>query len=64
MPLDLYRIFPMNDAPSARLMKLKALCLSRAGVLTDAEKAAIQVKAEAYMNNPRFGAALPPRKVA
>jgi len=29
---DLNRLFPMRDLPSARLMKLKAFCLFRAGV--------------------------------
>ena len=37
MPLDLNRLFPMKDPPSARLMKLKAFCLCRAGVLSEEE---------------------------
>ena len=35
MPLDFDRLFPMKDVPSARLMKLKAFCLFRAGVLSE-----------------------------
>jgi hypothetical protein len=41
MPLDMNRIFPISDAPSARLMRLKALCLYRAGVLTEGQRAAV-----------------------
>lgn len=64
MPLDLNRIFPIKDLPSAKLMKLKAFCLFRAGVLSEHEKAEIQEKAEAYMRNPRFRSALHPRRAA
>jgi hypothetical protein len=64
MPLDLNRLFPMQDPPSARLMKLKALCLCRAGVLSEEEKAAIRQKADAVMENPRFRSAQHPRRAA
>jgi hypothetical protein len=40
-PLDFNRIFPISDAPSARLMRLKALCLYRAGILTELQRAAV-----------------------
>ena len=39
--LDLALIFPIKDAPSACLMSLKAECLYKAGVLSEAEKQAI-----------------------
>ncbi len=38
MSLDLNKIFPIPDAPSARLMKLKALFLFRAGVVTEKQR--------------------------
>ncbi len=38
MTLDLDQIFPIPDAPSARLMKLKALFLFRAGVVTEQQR--------------------------
>jgi hypothetical protein len=64
MPLDLNRIFPIKDLPSARLMKLKALCLFRAGVVSEEEKAAIEAKADAFIQNPRFRSAQHPRRAA
>ena len=64
MPVDLNRLFPIDDVPSARLMKLKATCLFRAGVLTAEEKAEIRAKADAFIDNPRFRAALHPRRAA
>ncbi len=64
MPLDLNRLFPIKDLPSARLMKLKAHCLSRAGVLSDDERAMIGQKAEKFLQQPRFQAALRPRRAA
>jgi hypothetical protein len=64
MPVDLKQIFPIKDLPSARLMKLKALCLFRAGVVSKTEKARIEEKADAYLNHPRFRSALPPRRAA
>ena len=64
MQLDLNRIFPMQDPPSARLMRLKAFCLYRAGVLSEGERAAVARKAKAFIENPRFRAALHPRRAA
>ena len=64
MPHDLTQLFPIRDLPSARLMKLKAICLYRAGVLSEAEKAAVLRKAKAYIHHPRFRATLQPRKAA
>ena len=46
MPLNLSQIFPISDAPSARLMKLKALCLFRAGLLTEPQRASVKRKAD------------------
>ena len=62
--LDLNRIFPMEDVPSARLMKLKAFCLYRAGLLSEAERAAVIRKAKAFIQNPRFRSAEHPRRAA
>lgn len=45
MPLNINQIFPISDAPSARLMKLKAICLFRAGILTAPQRADIARKA-------------------
>ena len=64
MSHDLNQLFPIHDLPSARLMKLKAICLCRAGVLSEAEKAAVLRKVKAYIHHPRFRAALQPRKAA
>ena len=64
MPQDLERLFPMEDLPSARLTKLKAFCLFRAGVLSEQEMTEIRAKAEAFMRNPRFRSALHPRRAA
>jgi hypothetical protein len=62
--LDLNRIFPMEDVPSARLMKLKAFCLYRAGLLSEAERAAVIRKAKAFIQNPRFRSGERPRRAA
>ena len=64
MPHDLKRLFPIKDLPSARLMKLKAHCLTRAGVLSDQERAMVERKAESFLQQPRFQAALRPRRAA
>jgi hypothetical protein len=64
MQLDLERLFPMEDLPSARLMKLKAFCLFRAGVINAQEKAEIRAKADAFIRNPRFRSAIHPRRAA
>ena len=64
MPLDLNQLFPIQDLPSARLMKLKAMCLYRAGVLSETERAAILRKAKAFIHHPRFRSAQHPRKAA
>lgn len=64
MSQDLERLFPMKDLPSARLMKLKAFCLYRAGLLSEAERAAVIRKAKAFIQNPRFRSAEHPRRAA
>ena len=64
MQLDLDRIFPIQDEPSARLMKLKAFCLSRAGVLSAVDAAEVRAKAEALIRRERFCRVLPPRRAA
>jgi len=43
--LDLSSIFVMSDAPSARLMKIKARLLHAAGVITAAQHRAVIVRA-------------------
>jgi hypothetical protein len=64
MPLDFNRLFPMKDRPSARLAKLKAFCLFRAGVLSEKDMNEIRKKADALMQNPRFRSAQHPRRAA
>ncbi|HET7679308.1 MAG TPA: hypothetical protein VFK79_04135 [Xanthobacteraceae bacterium] len=64
MPLDFNRLFPMKDLPSARLMKLKAFCLFRAGVLSEKDTNEIRKKADALMQNSRFRSAQHPRRAA
>ncbi|MBI4275716.1 MAG: hypothetical protein HY659_13565 [Rhizobiales bacterium] len=39
-------IFPISDAPSARLMKIKAMCLLEAGVISAAERSEIDRRAD------------------
>ena len=62
--LNLNQIFPIQDSLSARLMKVKAMCLLRAGVVSQQEREQVQQKADAYLNLPRFRSALPPRRAA
>ena len=64
MPLDLNQIFPIKDVPSARLMKLKALCLFRAGVVSEQDMAMIQAKADAFIETERFHDTHSPRRAA
>lgn len=64
MPLDFNRLFPMKDVSSARLMKLKAFCLFRAGVLSEKEMNEIRAKADAVMQNPNFSSTQHPRRAA
>jgi len=40
-PLTMEVIFPIRDAPSARLMTLKAECLNMAGVISEHEEQAV-----------------------
>ena len=63
MPLDLNRLFPIKDLPSARLMKLKAHCLFRAGVLSAEERAQVRGKGQGLLAAPALPrrAASPPR---
>jgi hypothetical protein len=49
--LDLDRIFPIPDAPSARLMKLKAHCLYRAGILSGTQRQAIARRADQVLSD-------------
>lgn len=42
-------IFPIVDAPSARLMKIKAACLAQAGIITTPQKSEIDLRADRLM---------------
>ena len=64
MPQDFNRLFPMKDVSSARLMKLKAFCLFRAGVLSEKEMNEIRAKANALLQNPPFPSEQHPRRAA
>jgi hypothetical protein len=55
MPLNIGQIFPISDGPSARLMKLKALCLFRAGVLTEQQRAVVARQANEVLADQRPG---------
>jgi hypothetical protein len=46
MRFRLNDIFPISDAPSARLMKIKAMCLLEAGVISAAERSEIDRRAD------------------
>ena len=39
-------IFPIADEPSARLMKIKAACLKRAGIISASQKSEIERRAD------------------
>jgi hypothetical protein len=39
-------IFPIADEPSARLMKIKAACLKRAGIISAWQKSEIERRAD------------------
>jgi len=54
MHLNMSEIFPISDAPSARLMKLKAACLFRAGVLTGPQRHAVTRKADEILHRRQF----------
>jgi hypothetical protein len=64
MRLDLERLFPMQDLTSARLAKLKAFCLFRAGVLSEQEMTDIREKADAVVRDPRSHSPMHPRRAA
>ncbi len=58
MLFNMGQIFPISDVPSARLMKLKAACLFRAGVLTGLQRAFVarranEVLARTPISRPR-----------
>jgi hypothetical protein len=69
MNLDLKRIFPIVDLPSARLMRTKAQCLFEAGVITAAQKKTIDRKVNEIVRIPaavrlhRMDAAINPPKM-
>ena len=48
--LDLARIFPMQDAASARLMIIKAECLRSAGLISEATKRTVLDRAKAIID--------------
>jgi hypothetical protein len=54
MLLNMGQIFPMSDASSARLMKLKAFCLFRAGVLSEQQRAIVARRANEVLTDKRF----------
>jgi hypothetical protein len=49
MQRGLQRLFPIHDVPSAGLMKLKAECLLRAGVIDRSEKQVVDIIADAIL---------------
>jgi hypothetical protein len=48
-PLHRDLIFPMNDAPSAAFMMLKAACLYEAGIITRSDKGWVDARARAIL---------------
>lgn len=60
MPFNMGQIFPISDVPSARLMKLKALCLSRAGIITDVQRDSVIRRANHVLSGTRFARAQRP----
>ena len=63
MKPDLSTLFPITDADSARLMKLKAHCLFGAGIITAAQKARVDRAAEAVIGRSRADDFSDPRTV-
>ena len=43
--LDLNDVFPIKDEASAKLMRFKAECLLRAGIITERERQAVDARA-------------------
>ncbi len=54
MRLKMAQIFPITDEPSARLMKLKAACLFRAGIVTESQRMAVTRRADTLLAGSRF----------
>jgi hypothetical protein len=59
-PLDIDVIFPIKDGPSARLMSLKAACLTKAGAITELEERAVFAKAQKVLADLEGNAASKP----
>lgn len=53
--LDLDLVFPMKDGPSARLMRLKAELLYRAGIIDHDARAVVFAKADAVLERDLAG---------
>ena len=51
--IDLAVVFPIKDGSSAWLMSIKADCLLRAGVITDAERRAVETRASSVVARPQ-----------
>jgi hypothetical protein len=52
MKLDLKRMFPIVDPPSAWLMGIKAQCLFEVGIITAAQKQTIDRRAKEIVSIP------------
>jgi hypothetical protein len=51
---DLHRIFPIPDVPSAHLMKIKAQSLYFVGIITAAQKAEVERRADGVIRAPKI----------
>ena len=51
-PLDVDLLFPIQDEPSARLMRVKAECLYRAGVISRAQMKIVVARAASFERKP------------
>jgi len=48
---DIELIFPIRDAASAALMLIKANCLDKAGIISEAEKQWVQSRARSFLTD-------------
>jgi hypothetical protein len=51
---DIELIFPIKDAASAALMLIKADCLHKAGIISEAEKQLVDSRARTFVDHGAF----------
>jgi hypothetical protein len=54
MQFDVELIFPIRDAASAKLMTLKAACLSNAGIIDARQRKIVEQRAQRFLGQNAF----------